>query len=168
MDRIKALWEASHVRRFHTRTTLQHYDVGQHTYRMLMLAHLLCPRPTVRLLRAITFHDSAERWTGDVPATAKWRYVSLEDAMDEVERKVNRQLQILATDLTPDEKCWLKALDALELLLFCKDELALGNTTLGEPHNALLNFLCNDNDWVPRPVRDYLKTLRWEQQGDML
>lgn len=164
MDRVKALWESGGVRRFHATPILQHYDIAQHCWRMGVLLDVLHPGPSQELRRAVMFHDSAERWTGDVPATAKWWVVpGISSWFAQAERRILTELGV-NVDLTNEEYAWLKALDLLELYLFCLDEQDLGNTNVENVERVCYREL--GNEWVPLEVRTWMKTMVWERTDD--
>ena len=68
---VRAARESVAVRRAHIMYTARHYDIAQHCYNMAAMLMLLHPNPSAELIKAVLFHDVAERWTGDMPATAK-------------------------------------------------------------------------------------------------
>lgn len=68
---VRAARESGAVRRAHIMHTLRHYDIAQHCYNMTAMLMLLHPEPSLTLIKAVMFHDVAERWTGDIPHTAK-------------------------------------------------------------------------------------------------
>jgi 5'-deoxynucleotidase YfbR-like HD superfamily hydrolase len=164
MDRVKALWESGAVRRFHATPILQHYDIAQHCWRMGMLLDVLHPGPSQRLRRAVMFHDSAERWTGDVPATAKWWVVpGIDSWLRQAELRILTTLGV-HVDLTNEEHAWLKALDLLELYLFCLDEINLGNTNVTPVATVCRETL--RKDWVPQEVHNWMETAVWTRTDD--
>lgn len=125
---VGCLREAGAVARCHTFPHCGDYSVGQHSWDAASLLLALHPHPTIALVKAVLWHDVAERWTGDVPAVAKWRSPELVDALALAEARVFDALGIQPLDgLTLNEQIWLHAVDKLELWLWCKDQLQLGN-----------------------------------------
>ena len=161
MDSIKALWESGDVERFHTVPHLRPYTVAQHCWRMLMLLYKLHPCPHRQLVGAILFHDSAERWTGDIPAPAKWWIVDAD--FDVVEERILTGLGV-HFDLEDHDQHWLKALDLLELYLYCLDELSLGNSNLQQVSHVCLRIL--NELWVPEEIKMWLETKTWQRTDD--
>jgi len=150
----KVLLEAGRVRRLHTVPLIQHYDVAQHSWNMATLLLTLHPNPTLNLLRAVLLHDAHERWTGDVPAPIKWDDPTLASALHRLEEKAQTALGI-KINLDEGEQRWLRALDILELYLFCTDEMEMGNRQVRGVINKCHDVLWGGNG-VPDEVRNYL------------
>lgn len=113
---------------------------------MLLLLH---PDPSPELVRAVIFHDVAERWTGDMPAPMKWWINPRAGTMvAETEAEILIELD-LARRLSLEDTKWLKALDILELFLFAKDELNLGNHHMQELHNVCHRLIFNSEATPP-------------------
>jgi 5'-deoxynucleotidase YfbR-like HD superfamily hydrolase len=166
LDRIKALLESGDVERLHTVPHHRPYTVAQHCWRAAVLLDTLYPAASTALRRAVLFHDSAERWTGDMPATAKW-WIAPEAgrAVGRAEDKIKQQLD-LEFGLTVMERNWLKAVDLLELYLYCLDERNLGNQNLGQCEVACWEIL-TEGEKIPDPVRKWVDNLKeWKRTDD--
>ena len=151
MDRAQALLEGGLTQRLHATPHLQPYTVAEHSWGMAMLLLALHPGPRTQLLWACLTHDVAERWTGDVPATAKWHMPGIGEALDKAERHINEHLQFEhAQQLPAEDHAWLKALDLAELWVYCRRETAMGNR-LVEPISAKCYAILGEG-WVPAPV----------------
>lgn len=146
---VHALREASHVTRCHTIPHHGTYTVGQHSFDMLTLLFLLYPggAPSLALVKAVVYHDFAERWTGDVPAAAKLSDGNLAKRIDLTEQKVLRTIGA-HVEIEPEDRVWLNALDKLELYLWATDQIHLGNSNLQPLIADLREFFCT----VPTPV----------------
>jgi 5'-deoxynucleotidase YfbR-like HD superfamily hydrolase len=160
--------EASHVERVHTIPHYGSYTVGQHCYDMLSLLFVLHDNPSVRLIKAIMFHDLAERWTGDIPAPAK--HASNEFHLDIIglEERIKNSIDIFKDDemLTKEEQNWLITLDKLELLLWAKDQVAMGNSNAAAVLGGVISFL---NHWqMPIRVVEFIKKHKWFRTSDQL
>lgn len=126
---------AAQVRRYHT---VDHVGAGQsiadHSWGVAVLVDQICESMTYRasadLYRAALYHDVAERWTGDVPATTKWDHPDLKDALDKIENNYEKRVGIVA-DLDEDEKKILKTADMLELCFWSVRQLRMGNKNFG-------------------------------------
>ena len=127
--RLAATREAGTVRRCHIVPHHGQYNIAQHSYGAVSLVLLLHPNPSLELIKAVQWHDVAERWLGDVPAPAKWSNPELGAAYEEAEERVLKRLGLFA-QLTKEEVAWLKAVDTLELWLWCREEEALGNAAV--------------------------------------
>ena len=164
MDRVRALWEGGDVERLHIVPHLRPYTVAQHCWRMGALLYALHPAPSRELMLAVQFHDSAERWCGDLPATVKW-WIAPEAgrAVGIAEEVIKQKLGVHFT-LTKDEQRWLKALDILELYLFCRDELDIGNSNVRQVAKRCGEVL--RADWIPQEVFNWMETMDWERTDD--
>lgn len=130
VDKILALREGGQTQRCHTMQSVGPYNVAVHSFNALNLLLLLYPTiPSIHLIRAVLWHDIPERWTGDVPAPAKWHSPELKKILDELEMKVIKKLGIeeCFENLTPEENKWLHGVDLLELYLFVLEQLEVGN-----------------------------------------
>jgi 5'-deoxynucleotidase YfbR-like HD superfamily hydrolase len=167
MDRLAAVREAGRIERLHTIPHHQRYTVGHHTWTMLVLLHELFPEPgpSKRLMWAITFHDVPERWVGDVPTTIKWSSAELLAALDAVETEINERFGF-QYKLNPQERNWLKALDLLELFLFCEDELAMGNQHVQQVRNNCFAILSKNTE-VPIEVRRFVTSYKWKREDNI-
>lgn len=118
--RVQATREAGAVQRFHVARHTRNYDVAQHTFGALNLLLILHPNPSIELVRAVMWHDVAERWTGDIPATAKWMSEELKAGSDRLEARILGHLG-LEQKLNEEEERWLKAVDTLDAWLWCRE-----------------------------------------------
>lgn len=127
--RIQATREAGTVRRCHIVPHHGQYNIAQHSYGAVSLLLLLNPEPSLNLIKAVQWHDAGERWLGDMPAPAKWDNFDLGQVYEAAERRVLDAIGLLP-ELTREEEHWLKAVDTLDLWLWCREEEALGNATV--------------------------------------
>ncbi len=161
-----ALREASFVTRCHTMPHHGSYPNGLHCHNMLNLLLILWPGdPPMNLIRAIQFHDVPERWTGDMPAPVKRNMKGLA----ELESHVFSVLGI-GYSLSEFEQQWLKALDKVELLLWCKDQAAMGNTLVTQMIMKLAVWFGEKEklDEIPEPVLQFTTEHVWSRLDDNL
>lgn len=154
------LWETGLTHRYHTVPGMEQ-TVGEHSWGVAIIILQLNPSPSTSLIRAALYHDCAEKFTGDVPATVKWANPGLRKELDEVEERWERSLGI-DVQLTEFEKDWLKAADMIELILFCSHAIMLGNEYAREIHDRGLHYL-DDMDAsrpLPKEVREWLTEYR--------
>lgn len=162
IDKLIRLREAGNIERAHVLPHHGSYTVGKHSFDMALLLLALHPNPSFELLRACIVHDLGERYTGDVPHPAKM-------ADGELARRIERQERaarsMMGVDFTLDveEQRWLTGLDMIEFLLWCKDQVALGNANAAAPYGAQLTHLLtselppelkafvDDHDWTRTP-----------------
>jgi len=156
----RALREGGAVERCHTIPHHGSYTVGQHSYDALSLLLVLHPDPTLALVKAVLWHDVPERWTGDVPANAKWDNHRLAHALAVSEGKVFDALGLgpLFEGLSEEECSWLHAVDRLELWLWCQDQLALGNSNVRVVQKNLAEW-SGARSAMPDPVWRVLQQL---------
>lgn len=161
--RVTMLREASQVKRYHTLPHIGHNTDGQHSFDMVMLLLVLKPDASRNLIIACLGHDMGERWWGDMPAPAKWSDPAIGAALDKGEERCRIALGV-EMPLTADERNWLKALDMTECLLWCKDQLALGNTNVEQIIRLLAAMLTSLP--VPQPILDFVIKHKWERTSD--
>lgn len=120
------VYDTGRVRRFHT---LPDYSggaaqsVAEHSWGVALLVCELCRRigeiPNAALLLTALLHDAEEVYTGDTPATAKWRWPGLARELNLATAEVQKELRI-TTDLTDRELWILKWADSLELYVYAQ------------------------------------------------
>jgi len=115
--------------RMHTVPHINGYSVAQHSYGVVSLLLILHPNPPLELIRTALWHDTSEHYTGDVPAHAKWDFPELKAAIDSAERSLSKHMGMGEEFLlTKDEQHWLKSCDLMELWLWSRNQIRLGNT----------------------------------------
>lgn len=161
----KALLEAGRVTRFHTTPHHTPYSIASHSWGMAaLLFHLYPGIAGYGLTWAVLFHDVPERWLGDNPAPAKWWIANgLTDSLANAEYKINSGLGLLF-HLKESDKNWLRALDILELYLYCQTELNLGNTLVDQCSARCFAKL--HEAWVPSEVVQYLDQGEFDHSTD--
>lgn len=128
---------ANGVKRYHTVTNvLTPETVGHHTCGVIgILFAVYDQKPPLRLIEAALYHDTPEYITGDTPATAKWDFPAISDALTDAEAEVTGSVGYLIT-LSPTELMALKFADTMDLVMKCRMEAKLGNP---EMHAIMLN-----------------------------
>ena len=126
---IQATREGGAVNRYHTGVALRPYTVAIHSFNAVSLLMLLNPAPSANLIKAVLWHDVGERWIGDLPRPATWMEPELGELYENLEKRILDKLELF-NELTPYELKWLKAVDTLELWLWTREEIALGNSTV--------------------------------------
>jgi 5'-deoxynucleotidase YfbR-like HD superfamily hydrolase len=165
IDLVTMLREASRVERAHTLPHHGSYTNGQHQYDAVMLLFSLHPNPSMNLVKAVLTHDVGERWCGDIPAPAKWSDGEYAKRSQQLEA---RCLKSLGYDiiLTEEERMWLKAVDSIELLLWAKDQIAMGNmnatVVVG---NLVKHFLTTK---LPKAAKEFVANHKWSRTSDRL
>jgi 5'-deoxynucleotidase YfbR-like HD superfamily hydrolase len=163
--RVAQLRECSKVERAHTLPHHGSYTNGQHSFDMLTLGWALKPDISRDLMLAIMFHDFPERWTGDMPGPVKDDDTQFAKRMAEIEARISRRMG-WKIKLTEEELIWCKALDKLELLLWCWDESMMGNRNTA-PLIAKIRKWFTENR-VPQEVTDFMRTWSWQRTSDSI
>jgi len=160
-DRIKAIREGGMVERCHTKHLHREYKVGQHSFNMLGILMVFHPNPSADLLKAVVLHDVPERWTGDLPTPVKKISPEIKKEIYAFEKKVLKQIHPEIYLSTLDEQ-WLKAADMLELWQWCREEIALGNSSVvsmyQECHDIIIELRRSGK--IPEPICDYIDNER--------
>lgn len=137
---VRAFREAGQVQRCHVSGMANGYDVARHSFNAVSLMQLLNPGCSKELLLAMLWHDVPERWLGDVPSPALRAYgEGVRAAYRNMETRLYDALGIPyhltreefhdaphADQLSSRDEWWLRAVDKLELLLWCREQLANG------------------------------------------
>lgn len=163
--KILATREAGYVKRGHNCRFLGEYNIAEHSWQALALLFRLHPAPSQRLIWGIAFHDVAERYFGDQPASVGWLAPELRAAQKVAEAEAARRLGI-QFDLDEDEERWLLAIDRLELLMWTEDQAALGNRHVSNVDRTVREWFRDTWDRIPKPVQDYLSTYEWHRTSE--
>lgn len=171
-ERVKLLREASDVQRLHSIRTIGEYSNGQHSFNMLAMLRLLWSEAPIELVWAILEHDIPERLIGDVPSPAL-REVYYESKVE----VSNQESEILEEifgysvnygNIPTELQQWLKALDLLELYLYCRDQMAMGNKNVFQVQDRAIKAL--EALQIPKQIYDlYLECKRsdWTHMPDL-
>lgn len=159
-EAIRRVWaarEGGHVRRCHVVQHLGHYDVAQHSYNALSLLLVLHPNPSLQLIKAVLWHDVGERWLGDMPSPAKAADETLCKIYEDLEARVLAlRLGLDVSQLQPEERAWLRAVDTVELLMWCNEQLCLGSHVVAHWVSRLEKSLASNLVMLPPPVHEFL------------
>lgn len=161
-DRIRAVREAAAVQRCHTVPHLSSYSNGAHTYGVCVLLRLLWPDEP-HLVDFALFHDTPERWTGDVPSQVIGNHSRLRDALMTEDFRIAQELT-LPSEHNLDNASYikLKACDRLELWLWTWDEEALGNKHVLNMRASLDATFADPGSQTPSRVLDLISKFRHE------
>jgi 5'-deoxynucleotidase YfbR-like HD superfamily hydrolase len=157
------------VRRFHTCQIIGEHTVAEHCAQAATLLLLLHPGPSVDLIAAVLWHDSSERVVGDVPSPTLRRFPKLGDAYVAAEYGVasndHPSVGAVLAKLSPEDLWWLRAVDALEGLMFCCDQVNLGNRNLAPVRDKYLSWLRSPGSVTPDPVLKFLTHYMGQEGG---
>lgn len=154
-ERTQFLREAGLVERMHTEPHFGSYSVGLHSYNAVNLLLLLNPSPSMNLVKAVLWHDAAERLTGDVPAPAKWANPELKASLDLSEDRIlgHYGLKIV---LDSYENQWLKAVDRLELWIWASEQARFGFQFSGEACSMIEKLMQREDSFTPYEVTKFM------------
>jgi 5'-deoxynucleotidase YfbR-like HD superfamily hydrolase len=152
---------AGYVTRYHTLRHLGSQNDAEHSAQALVLLMMLHPNPSKNLIWAVLCHDMAELYAGDSPAPALRLNDKFREGYHEVEattfRNVFPSANAAITTLTAEELNWLKAVDRLELVLWCRDQIEMGNTHAAPVESRGKQYLLQNNP--PAEVTQFLTEL---------
>lgn len=166
IDKILAFREAGNVRRAHTIPYAGEYNIAMHCYNALNILFVLYPRdPSINLIKAIQWHDTPERWTGDIPSPAKSANPMLRSFLGTLEEDIFKKLGIekFFKSLTKDETQWLNAVDLLELFFWVRDQINLGNRAVTEMHSKIMEMFKVRLVTTPVIILQVLETYTWHR-----
>lgn len=169
-DRVAAVREAARVERCHAVPHVGSYSNGAHTYGVLCLARLLWPREFPLIVDVILFHDIPERWTGDVPAQVMRTQPAVREGVNLMERRISQLLRLPSEhEMDPALRIIFKACDRLELYLWCREQLRMGNREVIGVMEQL------DQVWEREPLPEpalslyqFVKKEGWKRQPEVL
>ena len=130
IERIKFMREAADVQRLHTIRTIGEYSNGHHSFNMLAMLRFFWPDAPISLVWAILEHDIPERLIGDIPSP------SIHNVLGDSKKAISNTEWAILDFVFDDQRFvgleeelmkWLKALDLLELYLYTRDQLKMGN-----------------------------------------
>lgn len=118
--------EGGDITRYHTVPCLRPQSIAHHSWRMAAVLHTIWPDCRGELTKAALFHDVSERVTGDIPYNVKAAHAQLRMDLNAISTEEEKRLGIRFT-LTDEEQQVLRWLDLYEGMLYCLDELGMGN-----------------------------------------
>lgn len=166
----RLLREAGNVERCHVIPHLGSYTVGKHSYDALSLLLVLYPHPgpSQVLIKAMLWHDVPERWTGDLPAPVKWASGELAKSLQGIENRCYKAACIPMNELDPAERQWLDAVDKIELLLWAKEQLFLGNGNAATVIGCLARYFQDNEARMPKECVEFLKQHQHTRTADAI
>jgi 5'-deoxynucleotidase YfbR-like HD superfamily hydrolase len=138
--KLKRLREGGSVTRFHTVRTIRQQTVADHSHGVALLVTVVAPHASAELLKAALWHDLSECHTGDTPATAKWTSPALRDELHKMGSGFDEAHGIRAT-LSIEERQILKWCDMMDLVMWCMEEVHMGNRNAFKIANNGLRWL---------------------------
>lgn len=155
--------EGGNVRRCHTVPHQGEYTNGKHSYDAVNLLLVLHPDPSVNLIKAVLWHDCAERFVGDMPSVVGKYNPELYKQYLVTEEKVQQLTELELPKLTPEEANWLLAVDKLELWMWCQDQFFFGNLHIDAMRISLMHWFEAYGHQLPEPVLEFFNAYRWKR-----
>jgi acyl carrier protein len=130
------------VERCHGIRHLGSYSNAMHQWGVTHLLWALYPEDFGRLAQYTLFHDVGEAWFGDIPAPTM-RYVpGIKEAIHKLESNACEAYGLPREDaLSPEDHAKVKVCDRLELLLWCKEQILMGNRFAGECCAEIIKYM---------------------------
>lgn len=166
ITRILQLRESGNVKRCHCILHHGTYDIAQHSWNMLVLLDQLWPDHPRHVYRHVMYHDVFERWTGDTPTVAKELIPELRVQLKRAEARLSKMTGIVLPHLLPKEKLWVKALDWIEFLMWCDEQIGLGYGSLQSKQLTVWEGLRAMD--IPDTCREFLEKYEWRRTADDL
>jgi 5'-deoxynucleotidase YfbR-like HD superfamily hydrolase len=141
-EQLLEVRKAGDIKRYHLHRTIGEQTVASHSWGVAMLVYALYESPSTNLIKAALCHDIAERAVGDIPSPVK-KKLSKESlaSLDEMEQIYLDTLGIRQGYLTEYEKVVLEVADMLECVLYCADQLELGNLNMVSIYKTGISYL---------------------------
>lgn len=150
-QKIIAMREGGGVKRHHTYKMVGEDTVGNHTFNMLNLLLTFQPDASVSLIKAVLWHDIAERFVGDTPSPVKKNFPPIREALRQAEDVVNEKLGI-KVELSPQDEKWLHGVDKLEYHLWLHEQPK--TPTIEMKLKNSIDRLLSDRE-IPQEIKDF-------------
>ena len=123
---------AGRIRRLHIKPMNgDEQNLAAHSWGVAMILLDLFPCVSRSCLVFALRHDVPEIVTGDVPANVKWQHPGLQDTLEWIEEGFLERMG-WPTDLKDqhEEKTYIRIADRVELLVYCLEQIYMGNLLL--------------------------------------
>lgn len=171
VDRVRAVREAAMVERCHTVPHLRSYTNGAHTYGVCVLLRMFWPDEP-KLVDFALFHDTPERWTGDMPSQVIRAHPELKKSLKKEDERIAAALSIPTEhDMEPLSYMKFKACDRLDLWLWTWEEEAMGNKMVLGVRRALDELFADSVVFTPDIVIEFMKAFRakgWKRLEEVI
>ena len=125
-ETLQIIRTSSYLKRYHTLPSHEHQTIAHHSWNVAALVQFMWPDCRKDLILAALYHDVPEALTGDIPAPFKWANPDISEILERAEKQFLEKYG-LGTDLTDAEKRMLSIADTLELVLYCQEQVSMGN-----------------------------------------
>jgi 5'-deoxynucleotidase YfbR-like HD superfamily hydrolase len=127
VEKMRFLRQAAYVKRFHT-LPMGQQTIAHHSYGVAMIIQNFWPDCRKELLLAALYHDVPELVTGDTPAPFKWSKPELAATLHDFEERFLHEYE-WHHELTESEKRMLGIADTFDMILYCQEQIEMGNST---------------------------------------
>lgn len=142
------------------------YSVAAHSWGVAMIYHFLWPEDFPRMAMHCLSHDVPEAWLGDIPAPTKMYVKGLSQALQGLESRLNASMGLPPeAGLDPLSMSRLKAADRIELYMWCREQVAIGNRYALECQHEITRYILATED-LPPEARSLMTELM--QRSDIL
>lgn len=149
--------DAGAVKRYHACRMTREQTLAAHSFGVAMLVQQVFPECRKELLLAAMKHDLPELITGDIPAPVKRTSVAISLILEEMEKGTAPLYEDY--DLTSQEASVLKWADLTELVLWCLEEVQIGNTYAMKPAQTGVVWLWQGSWNAPAHVMDAMHAI---------
>lgn len=156
IQQIIAMREGGGVKRHHTYKVMGEDTVGNHTFNMLNLLLALHPEPSGNLIKAVLWHDIAERFVGDTPSPVKKAFPAIKKALKDAEGIIDEKLGI-KVELSKEDDAWLHGVDKVEYYLWLHEQPQT-LTIQAKIKNSIERI--KEDDTMPQAVKDFAVTFK--------
>lgn len=144
------------VERCHAIPHATSYNNAAHSWGVAMLMYYLWPADFPRLAAVCLSHDLPEAWVGDVPAPTMNFVPGLRQQLGWIEDNLSERMGLPRLDALPkDDLEKLKTCDRLELYLWCREQMLMGNRFAEETLKELEYYFTNLIQ-LPAPADEFL------------
>lgn len=126
-EKLKIIYNGGMVKRFHNRPVLHTQNNAEHQYMVASIVCLLYPKISASMLKNMLWHDIYEYETGDMPWAIKRANPDIKAAIVRIEEQSIKKYN-LTYKANPIEHSLLKLAEYFECMIFCINEMKLGNT----------------------------------------
>lgn len=156
--RVMALRASGKTQRCHALPHHGEYSVAEHSAQALTLLLVLYPGdPPAALIRAVLWHDAAERLIGDTPSPALRESPALGRAYFALERGILEAMGVPWADQLPlPHKAWLSAVDRIEFYLWTREQMRMGNQEVAHCAERVVNWFRENKTEVPHEAWEFM------------
>ena len=154
MDQIDFVRQGGGTKRYHTKSIIHENTVGHHSFGVAWFSYLLKETPDpIMLVMAALSHDLSEHITGDVSSPTKKKYPELAKMLTDMEEGLLEEAGLgFHRHLSEDDRRKLKIADCLDGMVFCINEMELGNKSVFQIYGRYCQYVealkPNAHEWA--------------------